>query len=128
MVGPDKPNPKGFINKLRERTEHNQFFEFAWDHALEIISAAAVLIGIVLTFFYIHVGAALVGLGIGLCFYQEICSILAHAGGYYTNLGLLKTLILIGMLLFFLIAIPSFIIILALVCAIMFLIRWTFKT
>ena len=121
MVEPK--NPK----KSEERERYKQGADYFLDHRVEFFSGALVLIGIILSFFYIHLGGMLVGLGFGICFFEEIYAYFLQVKGYYTEQGLFKTLIWIGTLLYFLIAIPAFIISVAIGFGVMYLIRHSFK-
>jgi hypothetical protein len=117
-----------FFDKIREKARLNRGTHFIGDHATEIVSGVCVFLGLILIFFYIHWGAALVGLGIGICFSQEICRTIARTGVYYNEMGLFRTLLLIATMLFFLIALPTFVIALGLGCGAMYFIRRAFKT
>lgn len=85
-------------------------FNYAGKHGLDIAAGAFMLIGIILSFFYIHLGGVLVGLGFGIGFYEEIRNFFIQARGFYAEEGVFKTVLLIGLVVYFLISIPAFVI------------------
>lgn len=101
----------------------NRYQKFLWDFRLEILAGALMLIGIILSFFYTHIGGSLVGLGAGICFFEELRIYLTTLRDFYTERGLFKTLMFIGVIIYFLIAIPAFIIAAAIAFGGMYLIR-----
>lgn len=116
-----------FKQKIKEHEGFKKCVDFLWDFRIEIFSGALVLAGIILAFFYIHIGGMLVGLGVGICFFEEIYSYFLQLRNLYTQQGLFKTLIFIGTILYFLISIPAFIIATGVGFGAMFLIRWAFN-
>lgn len=126
---PKKGGMKGkmddYIKKVKEDKGIRKKCDFFWNRRIEIFSGALVLVGIVLAFFYIHIGGFLVGLGFGICFFEDIKEYFTRLRDFYTEKGLFKTLILVGTILYFLIAIPVFIIAAAIGFAAMYLI-WFF--
>ena len=129
MDEPDKQDQgkDSFFKKWKERAGLNREINFLEDHGIEVFSGILVFVGLVLAFFYTHLGGILVGLGMGICFYKEISNYFLHIRDYYTELGLVKTLIWVATLLYFLISIPAFIIATAIGVGVMHLIRWAFK-
>ncbi|MCH9625198.1 MAG: hypothetical protein S4CHLAM123_03680 [Chlamydiales bacterium] len=83
---------------------------FFWDNRLEIFSGALILSGLILAFFYLQIGGSLVGLGFGMCFYDEVHTYFLQLRDYAQDKGLFKTLVWIGVVLYFLIGIPAFVI------------------
>jgi hypothetical protein len=75
---------------------------------LEIVAGTLVLVGIILAFFYLQIGGALVGAGFGLYFFDEIRLYFLKVRGFYSMDGLFRTLMLLGLLLYLLLAIPLF--------------------
>ncbi|MCC5831954.1 MAG: hypothetical protein JJU12_02805 [Chlamydiales bacterium] len=90
--------------------KESRFWEPFWSHRIEILSGTLLIVGLVLSFFYLRLGGALVGLGFGVCFYEEMHNYFIQLRDLYIANGVFKTLILIGTVVFFLIAIPIFII------------------
>lgn len=105
-------------DKVREASE---FISNRW---VEFGSAALMILGIIFTFFYHHFGSVLVGLAVGMCFYDGISSYFAHLGERYTAQGLFKTLMVIGTVLFLLLIAPGFLIAAAAAYGIVALVRW----
>lgn len=97
--------------------------DFFWNRRIEFISGALMLAGIILSFFYIHIGGALVGLAFGICFFNEIYTYFVQLRDLYTEQGLFKTIMSIATVLYFLISIPAFILAAAIGFAAMYLIR-----
>lgn len=77
--------------------------------SIEFIAAALMLLGIILAFFYLQIGGALVGFGFGLYFFEEIRNYFLKAKGAYSTEGLFRTLMLLGMLLYLLLAATAFV-------------------
>lgn len=129
MVDPDKPEKEkeSFFKKIKEDEHLKKGVGFFWDRRIEFISGALMLIGIVLSFFYTHIGGTLVGLGFGICFFEEIHSHFLQFRGFYSEQGLFKTLMLIAIILYFLISIPAFIIATAIGFGAIYLIRLSWK-
>ena len=122
-----KKDKTPFMKRVKEDERLNKGVNYLWDHRIEIFSSALTLVGIILSFFYIHIGGTLVGLGFGLCFFDEVHNYFLQLRDFYIEQGLFKTLMWIGTILYFLIAIPAFIISAAIGYAAIFLIRWSFK-
>lgn len=127
----DEPNKQdqgrdSFINKMRKKARLGKDMPYK-GHVPEIISGIFVFIGLILAFFYIHLGAILVGLGLGICFYQEIHYYFLQILEGYTRQGLFKILVGIAIILFLLLSIPTFIIATAIGFGVMYLIRIVFK-
>ncbi|NGX61216.1 MAG: hypothetical protein K940chlam9_00699 [Chlamydiae bacterium] len=93
----------------KEPKEKNKYLDFLWTYRIELFSGILVLIGLILSYFYVHIGGALLGLGFGACFFEEIYNYFSELRDLITENGIFKTLILVATILFFLIAIPSFI-------------------
>jgi hypothetical protein len=116
MEEPEKPHEKD--------QKGGNFF---WNRQIEFASGALMLVGIILSFFYVHIGGALVGLAFGMCFFEEIRSYFFQLGEFYIEQGLFKTLMLIATILYFLITIPAFIIATAIGFGVIYLIRWSLQ-
>lgn len=128
----DEPNKQdqgkdSFFEKMREKARLNREINYIGDHTLEVLSGILVFVGLVLSFFYIHLGGALIGLGFGICFYPDFRNYFLHFRDSYTALGLFKTLVGVATLLYFLLSIPAFILAATLGFALMYLIGWAFK-
>lgn len=96
-------------------------------YRLEIISGLLLLIGLILALFYPFTGGALVGLGFGLYFFPEMRGYLLRLRELYVAQGVFKTLMLIGIIVFFLLEILFFIIGVAIGYAIRLLLSWVRK-
>lgn len=111
---PDKPDFRSNLN-------------FFWNRPLEIISGALMLAGIIISFFYLHIGGILVGLAFGLCFFNELQTFFYRFLDIYSEQGVFKTLMLLATILYFLISIPAFIVCVAIGFAAILIIRLSFK-
>ena len=100
---------------------------FLWDRRIEILSGLLMLVGIILSFFYLHIGGALVGLAFGICFFDEMRTYFFQLRELYIEQGIFKTLMLIAVVLYFLISIPAFIVAVAVGFGAMYLILFSFK-
>jgi len=119
----DEPEKKrSFFRKIKEDGG-----VLLWDFRIEIFSGILLLVGLILAFFYIHMGGALVGLGFGICFFEEMHNYFIQLRDIYTEHGIFKTLILIGTIIYFLIAIPIFVIASAVGYGAMYIIHWISK-
>lgn len=126
MVDPDKPGKK-FIDKIKEDERLNRGYNYFWNRRIEFLTGPLMLIGIILSFFYMHLGGVLVGLAFGICFFEEIQNYFIQLRERYSSKGLFKTLMLIGVALYFLLSIPTFIIFAIIGFAVIYLIRRTMK-
>lgn len=90
-----------------EKSRNLSYFKI---HGFNILSGLLMIVGLVFSFFYIHVGGALVGLAVGISFYDELQRYFFHARDYATMEGLFKTLMLVGLLLYLLLAATAFVI------------------
>lgn len=129
MVEPKQPDPEKepFYKKFIHNKRLNQEVRSVWKKRIEIVSGALMLAGIIISFFYIHIGAFFAGFAFGLCFFEEIYNSFVQLRDFYTEQGIFKTLMWIATILFFLISIPVFIVAAAIGFALIFLIRRFFK-
>jgi hypothetical protein len=91
--------------KKRER-----IWEPAWRHRIEIFASILLIAGLVLSFYYFRLGGALVGMGFGVCFYEEMHNYFIQLRDLFIDQSVFKTVVLVGTIIFFLIAIPIFIV------------------
>lgn len=94
---PDKDLGKKYMSHLKR-------------HGFGILAGVLMILGIILAFFYLQIGGALVGLAVGISFYDELQKYFFHAREYATVEGLFKTLMLVGLLLYLLLAATAFVI------------------
>lgn len=87
-----------------------KYINYFKHHGFGIIAGVLMILGIVLAFFYLQIGGALVGLAVGISFYDELQKYFLHAREYATVEGLFKTLMLVGLLLYLLLAATAFVI------------------
>lgn len=116
-----------FINKISENTHLKHKINFFWKQRFEFLSGALMLVGIVLSFFYRHIGGLLVGLSVGICFFDEIYAYFLQWHDFYSKQGPFKTLMKIALILYFLIIIPAFMIATAIGCGVIYLARLSQK-
>ncbi len=120
----EKKKKKHFEIKSEKVRQASEFISNRW---VEFGSGALMILGIIFTFFYHHFGSILVGLAVGMCFYDGISSYFVNLGARYTAQGLFKTLMVIGTALFLLLIAPGFLIAMAAAFGIVALIRWGMK-
>lgn len=123
---PNDPDKKEGRFSMRGE-KFKQAWEPFWDHRIEIFSGLLLIVGLILSFFYLRIGGALVGLAFGICFFEEMHNYFIQLRDVYIAHGVFKTLILIGTVIFFLIAVPFFIIASAVGYGAMYLINWLAK-
>lgn len=126
MKDPEKPakeDKESFLKKLAGDERFRKGTGYVLDRRVEFVSGALMFVGVILSFFYMDIGGLLVGLGFGLCFFEDILSFFLQLKGRLTETGLFKTLISVGVVIFFLIAIPLFILGVAIGFGIMYLLR-----
>ncbi len=129
MDEPDKQDQgrDSFINKMKEKARLSGDIHFIRGHVPEVLSGILVFVGLVLAFFYIHLGAMLVGLGFGICFYQELYNYFLQIRESYSRQRLFKILVGLATILFLLLSIPAFIIATAIGFGVIYLVRTVFK-
>ncbi len=93
-----------------QKTKIQQAKEFIGNRWVEVGSGCLMVIGLILSFFYVWMGGILVGLAVGLCFYDGIRAYFVKLSDYYVAQGLFKTLMIIGMALYLLFIAPLFLI------------------
>src|SRR5947209_6554151 len=69
-------------------------------NGLEVLCGILMLVGVILGFFYLQLGGLFVGLSFGLFFATEIQGYFVKARDYYTADGLIRTLLLLGVILY----------------------------
>lgn len=79
------------------------------NRSFQWVIAILMLVGLIASFFYIHLGSVLVGLSVGMTFHDSVQAYCIQLKDYYTKSGLFKTLIFIGLILFLLLAAPAFV-------------------
>lgn len=109
----DKKEDEDFIDRLKKDEKLNDTIDYVWLHRLEIFFGVLMVIGIILSVFYINLGGALVGLSVGMCFFKEIRRYFNRMSKYYAQEGIFKFSMVVGLALFLLIAVPVFILCLA---------------
>ncbi len=97
---------ESFVDKIKG----SKGVDYISSNPLEILYLVILILGIILSFFSLLLGAFLVGLAVGLTFWGEIHRYFSNFRSNYSLLGVFKTLILGGFALFLLIVLPSFII------------------
>jgi len=129
MIETEKPKEgkESFMKKVTDHEEWRRGTKFFWQKRIEFLSGALMLIGIILSFFYTHIGGAFVGLAVGICFFEEIHGYFLRLRDSYSEQSLFKTVMSIGTILYFLIVIPAFIIATAIGFGAIYLIRLSLK-
>jgi hypothetical protein len=125
VVNPEKQN-RDIREKLLKNKKLDKGVNFFWKWRFEFLAGVLMILGIILSFFYLHIGGALVGLATGIGFYDEIQSFLLQIKGFYSEHGVFKTLMCLGTILYFLISIPVFIIAVAVGFGLIFLFKRVF--
>ncbi len=101
--------------------------DFFKEQRLNILTGALMLVGLILSFFYVQIGGLLVGLAVGLCFFKQIYNYFFSLEDRFTHRGLFMTLMSIGVVLYLLITIPAFVLATAISFGIMYLLRIKLK-
>ena len=104
----------------------NKYLDFFYRHWVHLIAGVFMVLGIILSFFYLNFGGALVGLATGMGFFDELQRYFFHAREYAIAEGLFKTLLLVGLLLFLLLAATAFVIAVVIAFVIMSMIHLFF--
>lgn len=121
MQQKSEKGPEKFLKDM------HPFNKFIWDYRLEILSGLLMLAGLIISFFYVHTGGALVGLSVGICFFNEMYGYFSCLREFYLERGAFKTLMIIGIVVYFLISIPVFIVAVFVGFGIVFLIQQAFR-
>ena len=129
MAEPEDPkkDKTSFINKLKEDERLKKGTSFFWDKRLFFLSGALMFIGLILSVFYLQIGGLFIGLAVGICFFDEIYTYFMELRDRYSEHGMFKTLMAIALVIYFLIAVPVFILATAIGFGLIYLIRVTFK-
>lgn len=122
MDDPPKKKSK-FSNKFFENKKLKAIIDKLWDYRIEIFSGALLLAGIIVAFFSFHFGGVLVGLGFGICFFEEMHQYFIQLRDLFSDHGIFKTLMIVGVIIYFLIAIPAFVVASAVGYGAMYIIR-----
>lgn len=123
----EKKEEKNFYQKFTKDDRVQKGKQIFFLYHTEFLSGALMLVGIILAFFYLHVGAMLVGLAFGICFFNEIQDYFVQLRDLYIAQGLFKTVMLIGTVLYLLLSIPSFVIAAFIGFGAIYLLRWAAK-
>ena len=115
-----------YAEKIKSHEGVKKGVNFLWDRRMEFFSGALMLVGIVLAFFYTHIGGGLVGLGFGICFCDEIRAYFVRLRDLFTEHSLFKTVMLVGTIVYFLIVIRAFVIAAAIGFGVMCLVCWEY--
>ena len=115
MAEEEKPPEEHKEEKKKKKFEIKsekiqQAKEFIGNRGVEVASGCLMVIGLILSFFFMRIGGILVGLAVGLCFYDGIRAYFVKLSDYYVAQGLFKTLMIIGMALYLLMIAPFFLI------------------
>jgi hypothetical protein len=107
-----------------ENHPEDRGFPFFSNRGIELLCGCLMILGIILAFFYRHLGGLLVGLSFGIYFFRDILRNFLYAKEVYTEHGLVTTLMLIGTIIYFLITLPAFIIFTLIGFGIVYFIRY----
>ena len=134
MAGEEPEKKEGAVkkkmNELKEKMQSEQVTKstsYITKHWIEFATGALMILGIIFAFFYMYIGGILVGLAIGFCLFDEIHNYFVQLRDCYSERGLFKTLMVIGVALYLLIIAPAFLISLAAGFGLMTLICWSRK-
>lgn len=108
-------------NKKTTRSNHRQFAGKLRKYPSEALAVVLAIAGLILSFFFARFGAILVGLGVGLCFFEEIVIYLRDLTDYLRGANVYRTIVWIVAALFLLLSLPTFIIFVAIGCLIKFI-------
>jgi|GEM_PF-3014764 len=94
---------KDAVSSIKKKVEQQGFTKRGPDIAALILALA----GVIITFFSVQWGAILLGVALGLTFYDEIISFLRGIKYFINKNGVNRVVILAALLVFFLIALPG---------------------
>lgn len=112
------------IGKIKQDKDVNRGINWLWSNRFILFCIILMFIGVIISFFHVHVGGILVGLAFGMSFYEEIRNYFFRIKGFYFLQGLYKTLLALGVTIYLLWALPAFLIATALGFFIIFLTFW----
>lgn len=106
----DELNSKKTSDKISDFRKYDRIediYNFAKQNKLDTIAYILLIIGLILLFLSPLVGELLIGIVAGLYFTREIVSTIQGASQYIDTEGLVRTLILVGILVAFFISAPG---------------------
>ncbi|MGM0440225.1 MAG: hypothetical protein ACQEP8_03815 [Chlamydiota bacterium] len=118
-----------YLHKTFEGIKHsetvNELRSYTTGHKEETFAVAVILIGLIITtWLHTQTGLTLIGLVLGVYFFDEIIDIAKNLKPYYLTAGIFKAIILVGLFLALLISVPFLIIGTAVSVGAKFLLEW----
>jgi hypothetical protein len=117
MADDNIPNP------LSEPPNQN-FFSYLRRHALSIVCGFLMILGLIIAFFFVQLGGILVGLSLGLVFFEESVRFFTHIRKLNPNRKTFTILMILGKMLYLLFSIPLFLLATLLGLGIRALVHW----
>jgi hypothetical protein len=87
---------------------NKNFFGYMRHHGLAILCALLMIAGLITSFFFVQIGGILVGLALGLSFFEELFRYFLHMRDFHTAKGLFKTLMMLGGAIYLVLGVPLF--------------------
>lgn len=94
------------FNNLKKNENIDAVYQYAQENTRDTIAYIVLIIGILLIFFKPFWGGLLVGIVVGIYFYNEILAIVQDLNGFIESQGMVRSLILGGIAIAFFISAP----------------------
>lgn len=94
------------FNSLKKNENIDAMYQYAQENTRDTIAYIVLIIGILLIFFKPFWGGLLVGIVVGIYFYNEILAIVQDLNGFIEAQGMVRSLILGGIAIAFFISAP----------------------
>lgn len=94
------------LNNLKKNEHFDAVYQYAQENTRDTVAYIVLILGILLIFFKPFWGGLLVGLVVGIYFYNEILAIFQDLNGFIEAQGMVRSLILGGIAVAFFISAP----------------------
>lgn len=94
------------FNNLKNNENLDNLYKYAQDNTRDTVAYVLLILGIILLFFKPIWGGALIGIVVGIYMYREIITLLQNINGFIEEQGMVRSLVLAGMVLGFFISAP----------------------
>lgn len=103
-----KEKVHSFFKKVKNDDRTKKGLRYVWQYRQQCFLGFLVFFGILLSFFFIHLGGGLIGISAGLCFHKEIRQVFLGLRAYCQASGIFKTALLITLGIYLFLALPAF--------------------
>jgi membrane-bound ClpP family serine protease len=94
------------FNNLKQNDKIDSLYKYAQDNTRDTVAYILLILGIILLFFKHLWGGALIGIIVGIYLYDEIMAIVQNLNGFIEEQGMVRSLVLAGVVLGFFISAP----------------------